>query len=160
MAEDTNAGKYFYLSSHEIQLTESAAWPVADEALSQQLLDLVQSAGHYRQIKKGANGSYTFLSFLRSKANKFAETTKTLNRGTSELVILAADTTPLPIILHLPLLCEDKNVPYVYVPSKLALGRATGVSRPVIAASITTNEASDLTPQIRNLKIQVERLMI
>lgn len=61
MAEDTNAGKYFYLSSHEIQLTESAAWPVADEALSQQLLDLVQSAGHYRQIKKGANGSYTFL---------------------------------------------------------------------------------------------------
>ncbi|KAL4942317.1 hypothetical protein BDV06DRAFT_222333 [Aspergillus oleicola] len=121
----------------------NAAWPIADEALSQQLLDLVQSATHYRQIKKGAN-----------------ETTKTLNRGTSELVILAADTTPLPIILHLPLLCEDKNVPYVYVPSKLALGRATGVSRPVIATSITTNEASDLTPQIRAIKIQVERLMI
>ncbi|KAI9376775.1 50S ribosomal protein L30e-like protein [Aspergillus egyptiacus] len=121
----------------------SAAWPVADEALSQQLLDLVQQASHYRQIKKGAN-----------------ETTKTLNRGTSELVILAADTTPLPIILHLPLLCEDKNVPYVYVPSKLALGRATGVSRPVIAVSVTTNEASDLTAQIRAIKIQVERLMI
>ncbi|KAL5341749.1 50S ribosomal protein L30e-like protein [Aspergillus crustosus] len=121
----------------------SAAWPVADEALTQQLLDLVQSASHYRQLKKGAN-----------------EATKTLNRGTSELVILAADTTPLPIVLHLPLLCEDKNVPYVYVPSKLALGRATGVSRPVIAASITTNEASDLTAQIRAIKIQVERLMI
>ncbi|KAJ0424613.1 50S ribosomal protein L30e-like protein, partial [Aspergillus heterothallicus] len=120
----------------------SAAWPVADEALTQQLLDLVQQASHYRQLKKGAN-----------------EATKTLNRGTSELVILAADTTPLPIILHLPLLCEDKNVPYVYVPSKLALGRATGVSRPVIATSITTNEASDLTAQIRALKIQVERLM-
>ncbi|KAL3480065.1 50S ribosomal protein L30e-like protein [Aspergillus californicus] len=121
----------------------SAAWPIADEALSQQLLDLVQQASHYKQIKKGAN-----------------EATKTLNRGTSEIVILAADTTPLPIILHLPLLCEDKNVPYVYVPSKLALGRATGVSRPVIAVSITTNEASDLTAQIRALKIQVERLMI
>lgn len=37
--------------------------------------------------------------------------TKTLNRGTSELVILAADTTPLPIVLHLPLLSEDKNIP-------------------------------------------------
>ncbi|CAI7607093.1 hypothetical protein N7533_003539 [Penicillium manginii] len=121
----------------------SAAWPIADETLSQSLLDLVQQAGHIRQLKKGAN-----------------ETTKTLNRGTSDLVILAADTTPLPIILHLPLLCEDKNVPYVYVPSKMALGRATGVSRPVIACSITTNEASDLNAQIRTIRNQVERLMI
>ncbi|KPI39085.1 13 kDa ribonucleoprotein-associated protein [Cyphellophora attinorum] len=121
----------------------SAAWPVADEALSQKILDLVQQASNYRQLKKGAN-----------------EATKTLNRGTSEIVILAADTTPLAILLHLPLLAEDKNVPYVYVPSKVALGRACGVSRAVIAASITTNESSDLMPQIRELKNRVERLMI
>lgn len=86
--------------------------------------------------------------------------TKTLNRGMSEIIILAADTAPLAILLHLPLLCEDKNVPYVYVPSKTALGRACGVSRAVIAASITTNEASDLMGQIRGLKDKVERLMI
>lgn len=86
--------------------------------------------------------------------------TKTLNRGTAEIIILAADTSPLAILLHLPILGEDKNVPYVYVPSKTALGRACGVSRAVIAASITTNEASDLTPQIRELKNRVERLMI
>lgn len=55
---------------------------------------------------------------------------------------------------------EDKNVPYCYVPSKLALGRATGVSRPVIAVSITTNDASDLKPQILAIKDKVERLMI
>jgi len=121
----------------------SAAWPLADEALSQQILDLIQQAGHYRQLKKGAN-----------------EATKTLNRGTSELIVLAADTAPLAILLHLPLLCEDKNVPYVYVPSKTALGRAAGVSRAVIAASITTNEASDLNSQISELKNRVERLMI
>ncbi|WEW57746.1 RNA binding protein snu13 [Emydomyces testavorans] len=122
---------------------QSAAWPIADEALSTELLDLVQQSSHYRQLKKGAN-----------------EATKTLNRGTSELIILAADTSPLAILLHLPLLCEDKNTPYVYVPSKVALGRACGVSRAVIAASITTNEASDLTAQIRNIKQKVERLMI
>jgi len=121
----------------------TAAWPVADESLSQTILDLVQQAGHYHQLKKGAN-----------------EATKTLNRGTAEIIILAADTSPLAILLHLPLLCEDKNVPYVYVQSKIALGRATGVSRPVIAASITTNEASELMGQIRALKDKVERLMI
>jgi len=45
---------------------------------------------------------------------------------------MAADAEPLEIILHLPLLCEDKNVPYVFVKSKAALGRACGVTRPVI----------------------------
>jgi U4/U6 small nuclear ribonucleoprotein SNU13 len=33
----------------------SAAWPQADQALSQEILDLVQQATHYRQLKKGAN---------------------------------------------------------------------------------------------------------
>ncbi|GAB7352334.1 hypothetical protein MBLNU459_g2778t1 [Dothideomycetes sp. NU459] len=121
----------------------NAAWPVADSAMTQEILDLVQQASHYRQLKKGAN-----------------EATKTLNRGISEVIILAADTAPLAILMHLPLLCEDKNVPYVYVPSKMALGRACGVSRAVISASITTNEASDLMNQIRALKDKVERLMI
>ena len=123
--------------------SESAAWPIADPPLAQEILDLVQQASHYRQLKKGAN-----------------EATKTLNRGIAELVILAADTSPLAILLHLPLLCEDKNVAYVYVPSKMALGRACGVSRAVISCSITTNEASDLMGQIRGVRDKVERLMI
>jgi U4/U6 small nuclear ribonucleoprotein SNU13 len=44
--------------------------------------------------------------------------TKTLNRGLSEFIVMAADATPLEILLHLPLLCEDKNVPYVFLRSK------------------------------------------
>ena len=44
--------------------------------------------------------------------------TKTLNRGIAELIVMAADAEPLEILLHLPLLCEDKNVPYVFVRSK------------------------------------------
>ncbi|CAN8105921.1 unnamed protein product [Discula destructiva] len=122
---------------------ESAAWPIADAAMSQEILDLIQSASHYRQLKKGAN-----------------EATKALNRGTAEVVVLAADTAPLAILLHIPLLSEDKNTPYVYVPSKIALGRACGVSRAVIACAITSNEASDLMGQIRALKDKVERLAI
>ncbi|KAI7822302.1 50S ribosomal protein L30e-like protein [Kickxella alabastrina] len=119
------------------------AFPLADAALSSTLLDLVQQASHYKQLKKGAN-----------------EATKTLNRGISEFIVLAADCEPLEILLHLPLLCEDKNVPYVFVHSKTALGRACGVSRSVVAASVTTNEASDLKPQIINIKNQIEKLLI
>jgi U4/U6 small nuclear ribonucleoprotein SNU13 len=42
----------------------------------------------------------------------------------------------------------------------MALGRACGVSRAVIAASITSNEASELMGQIRALRDKIERLMI
>ena len=67
------------------------AYPLADGELTVAILDLVQQANNYKQLKKGAN-----------------EATKTLNRGISELIIMAADTEPLEILLHLPLLCEDK----------------------------------------------------
>jgi ribosomal protein L7Ae-like RNA K-turn-binding protein len=48
----------------------------------------------------------------------FLKATKTLNRGKAEIIIMAADAEPIEIIMHLPLLCEDKNVPYVFVRSK------------------------------------------
>lgn len=41
---------------------------------------------------------------------QFNAATKTLNRGISEFVVMAADTEPLEILLHLPLLAEDKVV--------------------------------------------------
>ena len=85
--------------------------------MTTKILNLVQQASNYKQLRKGAN-----------------EATKTLNRGQAEFIVLAADSEPLEILLHIPLLCEDKNVPYVFVRSKQALGRACGVSRPVIAA--------------------------
>ena len=93
------------------------AYPLAEQALTTKIMYLVQQASNYKQLRKEAN-----------------EATKTLNRGQAEFVVLAADSEPLEILLHIPLLCEDKNVPYVFVRSKQALGRACGVSRPVIAA--------------------------
>ena len=95
------------------------AYPLAEQALTAKILNLVQQASNYKQLRKGAN-----------------EATKTLNRGQAEFIVLAADSEPLEILLHIPLLCEDKNVPYVFVRSKQALGRACGVSRPVIAARL------------------------
>ena len=53
-----------------------------------------------------------------------------------------------------------QNVPYVFVASKLALGRACGVSRPVISCSVTSNEASQLKDQIITMKDKIEQLLI
>jgi ribosomal protein L7Ae-like RNA K-turn-binding protein len=119
------------------------AYPLAEQALTTKILNLVQQATNYKQLRKGAN-----------------EATKTLNRGQAEFVVLAADSEPLEILLHIPLLCEDKNVPYVFVRSKQALGRACGVSRPVIAASVTQNEGSQIKPQINTIQQEIEKLLL
>jgi len=121
----------------------SKAYPLAKPDMTTSILDLVQQSANYKQLKKGAN-----------------EATKTLNRGTAEIIVLAADAEPLEILLHLPLVCEDKNVGYVFVKSKAALGRACGVSRAVIAASITSKEGSQLNSQIQDLKDQIEQILI
>ncbi|CAL2275176.1 unnamed protein product [Prunus armeniaca] len=59
-----------------------------------------------------------------------------------------------------PLLIFETNVPYVFVPSKQALGRACGVTRPVIACSVTSTEGSQLKSQIQQLKDAIEKLLI
>lgn len=125
------------------QVSEKA-FPLADSArLSQALLDIVQEASNQKLVKKGAN-----------------EATKALNRGIADLIILAGDTNPIEILLHLPLLCEDKNVPYIYVPSKAALGRAAQVSRNVVALAILTSENKTLSNKVQALKTEIERLLI
>jgi len=51
----------------------------------------------------------------------------------------------------LPLLCEEKGVPYIYVPSKERLGKVSGIE--VAAASATIidpGDAKDLVDKIVN----------
>lgn len=119
------------------------AFPLADAQLTAKIMNLLQQALNYNQLRKGAN-----------------EATKTLNRGLADIVVLAGDTEPIEILMHLPLLCEDKNVPYVFVRSKQALGRACGVSRPIVACSVTTNEGSQLKSQITSIQQEIERLLV
>ena len=55
------------------------------------------------------------------------ETTKSIERGEAVFVVVAEDVDPPEIVAHIPLLCDEKNVPYAYVPSKAELGKAAGI---------------------------------
>lgn len=85
------------------------AFPLADETLTNEILDLTKQASHYAQLKKGANeGALPSNDDDDELINLPCTATKTLNRGIAEFIILTADTEPIEILLHLPLLCEDK----------------------------------------------------
>jgi len=128
---------------NEEEKEDERIFPKADKTLQKEIFSLITKASQLKQIKKGAN-----------------EATKTLNRGISDLIIIAADAKPLEIVLHLPLLCEDKNVPYVFVESQKLLGRSCGVSRPVIAVSILNKTPENLKKTVDKLKDKIEQLLI
>ena len=58
------------------------------------------------------------------------EVVKALRKGEKGVVIIAGDISPDDVISHLPVLCEDHSVPYMFTPSKLALGLASLTKRP------------------------------
>lgn len=55
------------------------------------------------------------------------EVTKNIERDQAKLVIIAEDVDPEEIVAHLPVLCDEKDIPFVYVPEKNELGRAAGM---------------------------------
>ncbi|KAK6089949.1 hypothetical protein P3W45_000995 [Vairimorpha bombi] len=71
--------------------------------------------------------------FVRKGAN---EVTKCINKGTAKLVIMAVDSEPPELTYSLPILCEDKGIPFVHISSKRSLGKACSLERPVIACCI------------------------
>lgn len=53
------------------------------------------------------------------------------------VVILAADISPMDVISHIPVLCEDHGIPYVFVTSRAELGAAGATKRPTSVVMVT-----------------------
>ena len=77
------------------------------------------------------------------------ETTKSVERGVAKLVLIAEDVDPPEVVAHLPLLCEERKVPYIYVPSKEKLGEAAGIEvKAASAAIVEPGEAKEMVEEI------------
>jgi large subunit ribosomal protein L7Ae len=81
---------------------------MSDEAKALEAIEIARTSG---KIRKGAN-----------------ETTKAIEKGQAKLVIYADDVSPKEVIMHLPLLCKEKNIPCVKVAKKDDLGAAAGLA--------------------------------
>ncbi len=84
------------------------------------------------------------------------EVTKMIERGNAILVLIAEDIDPPEIAAHLPVLSEEKEIPYVYLPTKDELGEAAGLNVGTASACIIdAGEAEDL---INDVVEKVEEL--
>lgn len=100
--------------------------------LNTKVLQLVEAAKNSGKIRRGTN-----------------ETTKTIEKGKSQLVVIASDVDPPEVVMHLPVLCEEKKIPYAYVQSKLELGRASGIDVPCAAISLVeVGDGKDILKEV------------
>ena len=107
--------------------------------LSDKAYTLAELARDGGKIKKGTN-----------------EVTKAIERGDAAIVIMATDVEPPEILAHIPALCDEKNVPYVYVPSKAELGNSIGLEKPT--ASVAIVDAGNGKAQIDEIAAAVKDL--
>ncbi|KAL4853430.1 ABC transporter G family member 7 [Chlorella vulgaris] len=89
------------------------AMPLADDKLSKKCLKLAKKAAKRKQIKRGVK-----------------EVIKAIRKNVQGLCLIAGDISPVDVITPLPVMCEDRDIPYIYVPSKEALGQAGLTKRP------------------------------
>ena len=94
--------------------------------------EVLRQASRTGKVRKGTN-----------------ETTKAIERGIAKLVVIAEDVQPPEVVAHLPILCEEKKIPYVFVPSRAQIGPAIGIDVPTAAAAvIEAGEGSQILEQV------------
>jgi large subunit ribosomal protein L7Ae len=77
------------------------------------------------------------------------ETTKAIERSQAKLVVIAEDVDPPEVVAHLPILCEERKIPYTFVPKKEYIGKAVGIEVPASAAGIVNEgKANGLIKEI------------
>ncbi len=86
------------------------------------------------------------------------EATKAVERAQAKLVVIAEDVDPPEVIAHLPILCDERKIPYVFVPSKDKLGTAVGIDVPCASACILKEgDAAGLIKEIITRLEQIKR---
>ena len=96
-----------------VTLVSCIAQPLASKKLTKRLYKVVKKAQKAKKLKRGVR-----------------EVVKGLRKDEKGVVILAGDVSPIDVISHIPVFCEDKGVPYCYVPSRKELGAASLTKRP------------------------------
>ncbi|KAL4398530.1 hypothetical protein AHAS_Ahas01G0301100 [Arachis hypogaea] len=69
------------------------------------------------------------------------EVVKSIRRGHKGVCVIAGNISPIDVITHVPILCEEADIPYVYVPSKEDLASAGATKRPTCCVLVMTKPA-------------------
>jgi large subunit ribosomal protein L7Ae len=88
--------------------------------------ELVKLVGNGNgRIKKGSN-----------------EVTKAAERGTAQMIVMAENVNPAELLAHIPLICKEKKIPFIYVEDQSYLAEAAGMTSGAKTAAIALMEVA------------------
>jgi large subunit ribosomal protein L7Ae len=108
--------------------------------LQEDALEALEVARDTGSVRKGTN-----------------ETTKAIERGNARLVLVAEDVQPEEIVMHLPELADERDVPFAFVDAQEEVGRAAGLEVGSAAAAIVDpgeagGSVDDIADKIQELR--------
>ncbi|XP_038045691.1 H/ACA ribonucleoprotein complex subunit 2-like protein [Patiria miniata] len=106
-----------------VQRLAPIANPLASKKLTKKIYKTVKKASKVKTLRRGVK-----------------EVQKFIRKGETGFVVFAGDVTPIEVMCHLPAVCEDRNIPYAYVPAKKDLGAAMGAKRATCCILVKTHE--------------------
>ena len=109
------------------------------EKLVQQQLSLIEKVKKKGKIRVGVN-----------------EVTKAIERGEAKLVLIAEDVSPVEVVMHIPLVCDEKKIPYSFVKAKKDLGEKAGIG--VGTAAIAIVDDGDSKKELAEIAKAVSEL--
>lgn len=104
-----------------VKAVNAIAHPLASKKSTKKVYKLVKKASGAKHVRRGVK-----------------EVVKGLRKGEKGLAILAGDIYPVDTISHLPVLLEESDVPYIFVPSKHDLGASASTKRPTSCVLVRT----------------------
>jgi len=117
------------------------AHPLANKKLTKKCLKLVKKASKVKGLRRGVK-----------------EVVKAIRKGEKGVLLLAGNISPIDVISHLPVLCEDSEIPYVYVPSKEELGSAGSTKRPTSCVLVQNKAGNDYAEYFEEVRKEVIKL--
>jgi large subunit ribosomal protein L7Ae len=84
------------------------------------------------------------------------ETTKAVERGVAVLVYIAEDVEPPEVVAHLPILCDERQIPFIFVPSKYRLGESAGLD--VGSAAVCIVDPGNAVDLVKEISMKLDSL--
>ncbi|KAF2138866.1 uncharacterized protein K452DRAFT_255791 [Aplosporella prunicola CBS 121167] len=105
--------------------------PLADDKTTKKIFKSVKKAAKNKTLKRGVK---EVVKAIRKSGTNLPSSSAVSDP--TAVVVIAADISPMDVISHIPVLCEDHNVPYIFVASRAELGAAGNTKRPTSVVMI------------------------
>ncbi|KAJ7978801.1 H/ACA ribonucleoprotein complex subunit 2-like protein [Quillaja saponaria] len=139
MGSDSEMEKSHQKEKKKVLALAPIAKPLAGKKLCKRTFKLVHRAAEHKCLKRGVK-----------------EVVKSIRRGQKGLCIIAGNISPIDVITHVPILCEEAEIPYIYVPSKEDLASAGATKRPTCCVLVQTKPTKGVLDQEVQEKLKSE----